>query len=343
MVSTPPTEFPYTLAYASQMLGESEAYVTQLCDRLGVKTQPDPNTGRPCISMDDVELLRRMIQTEMASRRKAYASYQGQPQGAQSSAGVSQAIPSHQDLAATLQPPSMVFVNTRQPSGEPMMDPAYAALDTMPQQAANTIAPMQTAPGSLQQTALTPSALQAALSAPHHPVKEGDPMATLDDIYPHSAPLPQTEALGAHPDPMLDRTQANLHASIPPAAAPITLPLNAGFPTPQVPSSPDIANTLSSRSATSALVSQALSRGDMSLVVDTITNAKENILHDMSRLLDDKLAGLDELVVELIRSKTENDALKDEIKRLEEGQDVYRAELDKFKPTAFGFFRKLGK
>ncbi len=90
----------------------------------------------------------------------------------------------------------------------------------------------------------------------------------------------------------------------------------------------------------SAQRSVALSRADLSGIVESVSNAKEEILRDLSQLLDDKLSGLDEVVVELIRSKSENDSLRDEIKRLEESREQLRAELDKFKPAAFGFYRK---
>lgn len=85
-----------------------------------------------------------------------------------------------------------------------------------------------------------------------------------------------------------------------------------------------------------------LSRVDLSLIVDTMSNVKEGILKDLSQLLDDKLSGLDEVVVELIRSKSENDSLREELKRLEESREQLQSELGKFKPAAFGFYRKEG-
>lgn len=85
-----------------------------------------------------------------------------------------------------------------------------------------------------------------------------------------------------------------------------------------------------------------MSRGEISVIVDAVSNAKEGILRDLSQLLDDKLAGLDEVVVELIRSKSENDTLRDEIKRLAESRDHLQMELARFKPAAFGFYRKEG-
>jgi hypothetical protein len=89
-----------------------------------------------------------------------------------------------------------------------------------------------------------------------------------------------------------------------------------------------------------ALRAPGMARADLSLIVDAVSNAKENILRDLSQLLDDKLSGLDEVVVELIRSKSENDALREEVRRLEENQNELQMKLSKFKPAAFGFYRK---
>ncbi len=83
-----------------------------------------------------------------------------------------------------------------------------------------------------------------------------------------------------------------------------------------------------------------MSRSDLSNIVESVSNAKEEILKDLSQLLDDKLSGLDEVVVELIRSKSDNDALREELRKMEESRNQYQAELSKFKPAAFGFYRK---
>ncbi|MDH4378807.1 MAG: hypothetical protein QE263_02755 [Vampirovibrionales bacterium] len=78
----------------------------------------------------------------------------------------------------------------------------------------------------------------------------------------------------------------------------------------------------------------------IAVVVDAIANARTDILKDMGRLIDDKLAGLDEVVVELIRAKSENDALKQKIASLQEERDILDYELGRFKETGFGFYRK---
>lgn len=80
---------------------------------------------------------------------------------------------------------------------------------------------------------------------------------------------------------------------------------------------------------------------NLAVIVEAVSNAKEGILKDMSRLLDDKLAGLDEVVVELIRCKSENDALKQKVKNITAEKETLQDELDRYKPAGFGFFRKL--
>lgn len=83
-----------------------------------------------------------------------------------------------------------------------------------------------------------------------------------------------------------------------------------------------------------------LSKTELSALVDAIGHAKESILDDLSHLLDDKLAGLDDVVIELIRSKSEVDTLRDAVKQLEAERDAALAEVAKYKPAAFGFYKK---
>lgn len=80
---------------------------------------------------------------------------------------------------------------------------------------------------------------------------------------------------------------------------------------------------------------------NLAVIVEAVSSAKEGILKDMSRLLDDKLTGLDEVVVELIRCKSENDTLKQKLKAMAAEKDVLQDELNRYKPAGFGFFRKV--
>ncbi len=85
---------------------------------------------------------------------------------------------------------------------------------------------------------------------------------------------------------------------------------------------------------------QTGSGSNLAMVVEAVSSAKEGILNDMSRLLDDKLAGLDEVVVELIRCKSENDTLKQKVTLLASEKQALEDELSCYAPAGFGFYRK---
>ncbi|MCA9798226.1 MAG: hypothetical protein KC476_03760 [Cyanobacteria bacterium HKST-UBA06] len=284
------TSNPYTMAYVSQMLGESEAYIIQLCDRLGIQTHHDIRTGRVTLSSDDVELLRRLVQTETASRRKAYGSYAqpaySEPPLVQSS--VSQPFSAEQAL----------LENHIPVTASPIEVPAD---ERMPLQA---IGPEEAVElPIIEPTAQSILAQGGQIPVPP-PLPTQIPATTLETPIPAELPLPIEQAVLKAPTTAIRST-----------------------------------SMMPSRSPSTSL--SAIGSGDVSMIVETVTSAKESILADLSRILDDKLAGLDELVVELIRSKTENDALKDEIKKLEHSVETAHAESAKYKPTAFGFYRKI--
>jgi DNA-binding transcriptional MerR regulator len=87
-------------------------------------------------------------------------------------------------------------------------------------------------------------------------------------------------------------------------------------------------------------VTATTSTDNIATVVDAISHSKEFILSEMSRLLDDRLSGLDEVVVELIRTKSENDALRAKISTLGQEKQSLQDEIDSFKPVQFGFYKK---
>lgn len=81
-------------------------------------------------------------------------------------------------------------------------------------------------------------------------------------------------------------------------------------------------------------------KDNITVMVEAVSQVKEGILKDLSRLLDDKLSGLDEVVVELIRCKSENDSLKKKLDEAVRSKEALEYELSRFKPVQFGFYRK---
>lgn len=84
----------------------------------------------------------------------------------------------------------------------------------------------------------------------------------------------------------------------------------------------------------------AIGKDNITSMVEAVSQVKEGILKDLSRLLDDKLSGLDEVVVELIRCKSENDTLKKKLDDTQRAKESLEYELSRYKPVQFGFFRK---
>jgi hypothetical protein len=92
--------------------------------------------------------------------------------------------------------------------------------------------------------------------------------------------------------------------------------------------------------AASGVVVSATDSNQLSAVVDAVNQVKAGILKDLSQLLDDKLSGLDEVVIELIRAKSDNDALKQRMAVMKEEAEQLKFELSRFKLVQFGFYRK---
>jgi DNA-binding transcriptional MerR regulator len=78
----------------------------------------------------------------------------------------------------------------------------------------------------------------------------------------------------------------------------------------------------------------------LTVVVDAVNQVKVGILKDLSQLLDDKLSGLDEVVIELIRAKSDNDSMKQRLALVQDELEQLKFELGRFKPVQFGFYRK---
>jgi len=103
-----------------------------------------------------------------------------------------------------------------------------------------------------------------------------------------------------------------------------------------------VSSAYGSRSLAASASSSSTSAADsITVMVEAVSQVKESILKDLAHLLDDKLAGLDEVVVELIRCKSENDSLKKRLNDAVRARESLEQELGRFKPVQFGFYRKL--
>ncbi len=69
-------------------------------------------------------------------------------------------------------------------------------------------------------------------------------------------------------------------------------------------------------------------------------NMTASITDSLTKVLDERLEGMDEVVVELIRCKTENENLKNKVNELNKENYKLKNTLNSYKPFAFGLFIK---
>ncbi len=96
---------------------------------------------------------------------------------------------------------------------------------------------------------------------------------------------------------------------------------------------------------------QASSKAAVDRICTSISTMEENLSQKLSKLLDEKLSekldekldGMDEVVVELVRCKTENETLRYKMNEL--NKEVYnlKNELNRYKSLGLGFYVKKSR
>ena len=71
-----------------------------------------------------------------------------------------------------------------------------------------------------------------------------------------------------------------------------------------------------------------------------LENLENNLVAKMGELLSEKMDGFDEIIVELIRAKTENENLRQQVNTLNKQVFILKNELASFKQLAFGIYTK---
>ena len=74
--------------------------------------------------------------------------------------------------------------------------------------------------------------------------------------------------------------------------------------------------------------------------IENIVSSLNVIQDNLSKILDEKLDGMDEVIVELIRCKTENENLRFKINELNKENFSLKNKLNTFKPFAFNLYTK---
>lgn len=75
-------------------------------------------------------------------------------------------------------------------------------------------------------------------------------------------------------------------------------------------------------------------------VLSALQELEVKLSNKIAAVIDEKLEGMDDVVVELIRCKTDNETLKQKIVDLNKEVYQLKNELNSYKPVALGFYKK---
>ncbi len=75
-------------------------------------------------------------------------------------------------------------------------------------------------------------------------------------------------------------------------------------------------------------------------ILTTLQDLEAKLSNKIAKVIDEKLEGMDDVVVELIRCKTDNETLKQKIVDLNKEVYQLKNELNSYKPVALGFYKK---
>jgi len=75
-------------------------------------------------------------------------------------------------------------------------------------------------------------------------------------------------------------------------------------------------------------------------LLSTLESMENNLTKSLSKIIDEKLDGMDEVVVELIRCKTENETLRQKINELNRENYQLKNNVKSYKSIGLGFYIK---
>lgn len=75
-------------------------------------------------------------------------------------------------------------------------------------------------------------------------------------------------------------------------------------------------------------------------ILNSLQDLETKLSERISKVIDEKLEGMDDVVVELIRCKTDNETLKQKIVDLNKEIYQLKNELNSYKSVGFGFYKK---
>lgn len=98
-----------------------------------------------------------------------------------------------------------------------------------------------------------------------------------------------------------------------------------------------VTNPISSKSSALAVSS---SNPAVKSILTSLQELENKLGERIAKVIDEKLEGMDDVVVELIRCKTDNETLKQKIVDLNKEIYQLKNELNSYKPVGLGFYKK---
>lgn len=100
----------------------------------------------------------------------------------------------------------------------------------------------------------------------------------------------------------------------------------------------NLKNIQSSAVSSSTAVANSTPQNVVSNLLSTLEGMEKNLTDRLSKIIDEKLDGMDEVVVELIRCKTENETLRQKINELNKENYHLKNRVKSFKAVGLGFY-----
>jgi len=101
-----------------------------------------------------------------------------------------------------------------------------------------------------------------------------------------------------------------------------------------------IVSEMNEKKSALSLISKPNSQMVVNNLLDTLNKMENNITESMTKIIDEKLEGMDDVVLELVRCKTENENLKNKVNELNKENFRLKNILNSFKPLMCGFYVK---
>ena len=101
-----------------------------------------------------------------------------------------------------------------------------------------------------------------------------------------------------------------------------------------------VVSEMNEKKSALSLISKPNSQMVVNNLLDTLTKMENNITSSMTKIIDEKLEGMDDVVLELVRCKTENENLKNKVNELNKENFKLKNILNSFKPLVCGFYVK---